>query len=284
MASQNDIMLELSDVVKEAVSKALADNPLAAASPKKPVGKGAGNKGASLNVGDIVAQVLAAVQPTLIALVNSGIASATQKIWDNMVAKEESTKQVLRKHEYELVSMKARVERQEQYSRRETIKIMNLPVTHMKADGHEDTDRAVRELASMVGVELTPHDISVSHRLPRRGPGVAPVVCRFTRRNSRTSLMMAKRKLRDRADEYQNVFVADHLTPWRARLLRKLKAHEEVAKVYSIEGKLRVHMKRPNNQEERVTIDSLDDLVALGLSTEVIEGLGIFSPLNYTQD
>ena len=96
--------------------------------------------------------------------------------------------------------------------------------------------------------------------------------------------MMNKRKLRERQDQYKSVFVADHLTPERACLLRKLKNHQDVAKVYSIEGKLRVHVRRGNDQEERVTIDSLDDLVGLGMTQEDIEGLGIFDPLNYTQD
>ena len=144
---------------------------------------------------------------------------------------------------------------------------------YLKENGEEDTDRQIVDLAKVMGVEIAPEDISVSHRLPRRGQGVPPVVCRFTRRNIRTKVMMAKMGLKGRHDAYGNVFVADHLTPERARLLRKLKMREDVDGAHSIEGKLRVYMKRRNNTTERVTIDSLDNLLDLGLTEEEMVSL-----------
>ena len=286
-AGVNELMNELTEAIKDAVNDALAKNPITPPSPsnKRSSKKGNGaSANTNLNVGDIVAQVLAAIQPTLVALVSSGVASATEKMLSSARRMEDSQTETVKRHEREILSLKARIERHEQYTRRETVKIMNLPVVHMCENGEEDTDRGIIDLAAAVGVELTPGDISVSHRVPSNRPGPRPVVCRFTTRNARTRLMVAKRKLRERQDAYSSVFVADHLTPERARLLRKLKAREDVSNIFSIEGKLRVTMKRDHNQEERVTIDSLDDLVGLGLPEEDLVGLGIFAPLTYAQD
>ena len=177
------MMAELKTVVKEAVNLAMEQNPMVQSSPKKNKNTGRGGQ-SSLNVGDIVAQVLSAVQPTLVALVNSGIASATQTMWNNLSKKEEDDKMNNQRLEREVSALKARQERHEQYTRRETVKIMNLPVSYTNEEGQEDTDKAVIELAKKVGVVLKPEDISVSHRVPRRGAGVAPLVCKFARRNA----------------------------------------------------------------------------------------------------
>ena len=107
------MMAELKTVVKEAVNLAMEQNPMVQSSPKKNKNTGRGGQ-SSLNVGDIVAQVLSAVQPTLVALVNSGIASATQTMWNNLSKKEEDDKMTNQRLEREVLALKARQERHEQ--------------------------------------------------------------------------------------------------------------------------------------------------------------------------
>ena len=61
--------------------------------------------------------------------------------------------------------------------------------------------------------------------------------------------MTRKRGPKECIINLKNVFVADHLTPEHARLLRKFKYVRGVTKVYSIVGKPRIHVKCENGEE-----------------------------------
>ena len=187
--------------------------------------------------------------------------------------------------ECDLNVAKAKIEKLEQYSRRDCVKIYKYA-----EKAGETTDEAVVKIAAKMGVKLEEKDISVSHRVPKRGTGTNPIVCKFVRRNNRNEMMTNKKKLkelditeRDEEDNkrFKEVFVTDHLTPERARLLRKLQNHPRVEKAYSIDGKLRVHLR---DDRGRITIESLDEIHKLGWSERELIDLAVFAPMTYEQD
>ena len=98
----------------------------------------------------------------------------------------------------------------EQYSRRECVEISGIP----EVEG-ENTDDIVIKVGSLIGLEITKNDISVSHRLPkpsysaavREGPqsssntsSRAPnVIVKFVRRETRDHFYKGRKFLRDKS-------------------------------------------------------------------------------------
>ena len=100
--------------------------------------------------------------------------------------------------------MKFDLDRQNQYSRRESIRISDISETG------ENTNALVTKLAADIGVSVTETDISVSHRLPGRPGSARPVIVKCVRRDTKTSMMKNKRRLCDL--DRKGVFLNDDLT------------------------------------------------------------------------
>ena len=106
----------------------------------------------------------------------------------------------------EVQLLKFELDRQNQYSRRESVRISGIS----EKEG-EYTNDIVKKLAVDIGASLTQDDIIVSHRLPGR-PGTAkPIIVKFVRRDTKTTLMKSKRRLRD--IDRKGFFLNDDLTP-----------------------------------------------------------------------
>ena len=98
----------------------------------------------------------------------------------------------------------------EQYSRRECVEISGIPERQ-----DEDTNDLVMKVGSLIGLDISESDISVSHRLPRRtysaavsdGPQAssnvpyrAPnIIAKFIRRNIRDRFYKARKHLRNKS-------------------------------------------------------------------------------------
>ena len=98
----------------------------------------------------------------------------------------------------------------EQYSRRECIEISGIPEVK-----DENTDDIVIKVGSLIGLDLTRNDISVSHRLPkgsysaavREGPQASSntssrtpnIIVKFVRRETRDHFYKGRKLLRDKS-------------------------------------------------------------------------------------
>ena len=79
-----------------------------------------------------------------------------------------------------LLLMRYENDRLEQYSRRETIKVVGL-----KEEEGEDTEQKVLEIFKAVGGDITPADVSVVHRTGDRKRKGRPILVRFVSRKKR---------------------------------------------------------------------------------------------------
>ena len=185
-----DTNAEVDDVsVQVQVEKAVSD-------ALKNVMVGDSAKGAKLEtngdiqaseIGRIIAQVITAIEPLLVKAVVNATETAVAQICESSAKQSEVNKL---KNEVQL--LKFELDRQNQYSRRESVRISGISETE-----GENTNDILEKLAADIGVSLTQDDISVSHRLPRR-PGTAkPIIVKFVRRDTKTTLMKSKRRLRD---------------------------------------------------------------------------------------
>ena len=122
-----------------------------------------------------------------------------------------------------------KLDRLEQYGRRQNLEIVGIPVQ----DG-ENTNAIVIEVAKLLDVSLTPEQISTSHRLPAKNPEnrSPPIIARFTNRDVRNQIYANRKATRTASlvnfsvPGTEKVYVNENLTRPRKKLfwLTKQKA------------------------------------------------------------
>jgi hypothetical protein len=135
----------------------------------------------------------------------------------------------------------------EQHSRADSLLIHGMPLPQLGTteDLYSDIPRMINSL--IPSVQLTPEMISVTHRLPssmqpstslQRPTRPPPIVIRFTRRLTRTTLMANRKQLKGKP-----IVISEHLSPFRSALLKKanslVSAHKLTA-AWSQDGKILV--------------------------------------------
>ena len=137
-----------------------------------------------------------------------------------------------------LLLMRYENDRLEQYSRRETIKVVGL-----KEEG-EDTEQKVLGVFKAVGADVTAVDVCVVHGTGDRKRKGRPILVGFVSRKKRKEVMQKKKVLKDKR-EYAGVYVFDDLTTLRAKMLYYLKKKVPVVQnAWTIDGRIHCTKKR----------------------------------------
>lgn len=150
----------------------------------------------------------------------------------------------------ELEETKIKLNELEQYSRRPCLNVSGVPET-----ANEDTNQLVTDLAKMAGVNVSPGDIDVSHRIgaPRQGK-VRAIIVRFAHYPIRQALYNARRELRKprpfhgstvSAETANGVFISDSLTRENQQTLyraRQLKKDNKIFAAWSDVGRLKIRI------------------------------------------
>ena len=94
----------------------------------------------------------------------------------------------------EMQQLSATCEDQLQYWRRNCLEIRGIPLQL-----RENTNELVREIGSMIGINIYESDIDTSHRLPVRRSAKYPpsIIVKFVRRDLRDEVFKQKKKLKD---------------------------------------------------------------------------------------
>lgn len=243
-----------------------SSTPAAKKKPKSSGDQATGKK--DLQVAEIVAEVILAIQPIIIKTVTAAVSTAVSGMMAE-IAKLRQQSEASPASSQNRDAMDA-VDRLEQYGRRENVRIYGLEETP-----RENTTLKVIELAADMGVQLKADDISISHRLPisRRRQGAdakKPVIVKFVRRSSKEQLMRKKKELRNK-ESRRRVFIEEDLTPLRSRIFRAVKAEENVKTAWSIDGRINFIRRAHDGREEKVVIDGLKDMAKLNWSPEKIK-------------
>ena len=153
-------------------------------------------------------------------------------------------------------------EEQEQYSRRESLRLYGIPETP-----NEKTDEVVREFVKeRLNIELSRSDIARSHRItpkPRPGSTVRnenhkPIIVKFNTYNTRQAVFDAKSRLRG-----TKIFIQEDLTSHRRELLNAARQKSTVKRVWTNDGKITVLVCVPGSHDRKVTIRSKSDIERL---------------------
>ena len=117
-------------------------------------------------------------------------------------------------------------------------------------------------------------DVSVSHRIGRRGRGnkPRPIIVTFFRRDCKNYEVQKKMR---QMSEYKGVFINDDLTPLRSRLVYELKRDAGVKKVWTIDGRI-FCVQDENGHEVSKVVESPEDRFGVGWSEERVAMLGLY--------
>jgi hypothetical protein len=271
---QSEIDGAVNAIIKESSAKALSDAAKAKKDGRRKAQTGAKGSVDQDLVTDIVRQVMTDIVPVIGGMVAEAIKASTRAIVNEL--QQNSSPVGMGKMKTAVQTVSFDIDRLEQYSRRESVRISGL-----KESEGEDTDRIVCDLVSDLGIKVSPEDISVSHRLGRPNFGGTgrhrSIICKFVRRNIKTQVMKTKKKLRD-MPMYNGVFIDEDLTPLRAKISRELRS-EAGRRAWTIDGKIHTAITK-DGKESKVIIDSPDDLMLkVGWSEEKVKSLGIYLDL-----
>jgi hypothetical protein len=158
--------------------------------------------------------------------------------------------------------MECLAEKQEQYSRRESVRLFNVAECE-----NENTNSAVVDACLSMGITVTSQDICISHRVGRRMPHrPRAIICRFVRRDIKHSVMENKHLL-GRSANWHNVGVREDLTAPRNRIVQQLRQQKE--RFRTIDGRIEV-----TRSGRAIVVDNLYDLTTkLNWSTEQVRDL-----------
>ncbi|XP_063427403.1 uncharacterized protein LOC134710917 [Mytilus trossulus] len=170
-----------------------------------------------------------------------------------------------------LDKIEARVEEQEQYSRRTSLRFHNVPApTDDKGDIIKpiDTDSLILGICyKQLKLKLDTRDIGRSHPIGEIKDGKISIIVRFLSYRQRQLVLSNKRKLKGNTNK---TFIAENLTKHRYNLLHRLNTLREKGKINSFwthDGSILI--KQSENSRPKVVI-SRQDIYKLG--GEVLEG------------
>ena len=158
----------------------------------------------------------------------------------------------------------------EQYGRRQNLEIVGIPETQ-----GEDTNKLVIEVAKMLNIEVTPDQISTSHRLPTRRTRhennstktfLPPIIVKFVNRDARNKIYANRKLTRDldcnNFSVYgtKSVFINENLTRPRKKLLWMTKQKAKLADykyLWTSNGNIFV---RKSEETDALAVKTNDDL------------------------
>ena len=160
--------------------------------------------------------------------------------------------------------LEIRLESQEQYSRRTSLRFHNIkvPVNERGRIIHPvNTDDLILDISNnLPGVNLTINDIGRSHVIGRAKSGKCQVIVRFLSYRTRNLVYTNKKSLRANPD---GIFITENLTPYRTNLtkrLSQLKFDKQIAAYWTSDG--RIFVKRTETSRKEI-VTNFDDIASL---------------------
>ena len=175
----------------------------------------------------------------------------------------------------DLVDTQIELDKKSQYGRRENIRLHNVPEPKLQPGQREDTNAAVIKLLHDAGhTAVKPEDISVSHRIPIRDKSKnKPLIARFVSRDVRNKVMFNKRDIKNHQNtklNFPELFITEDLTPLRQQMSYELRQDENIAHIWSIDGKIKCLKKNYTRSDRPITIDTPHDFKKVGWQPDEI--------------
>lgn len=155
----------------------------------------------------------------------------------------------------EVISLKMKVDDQEQYSRRMCIRVAGINETN-----GEDTNKLVLDLATQMSVPLKSEDIDRSHRVGNvrvgRNQRSRELIVKFTNYTARLNFIKGRKRLRELGT---NVYISEDLTKLRKNMYyecRQLVKAKVIKTTFSVDGNIFII----DSNDKKMRVRSTSDL------------------------
>ncbi|CAC5412848.1 unnamed protein product [Mytilus coruscus] len=188
----------------------------------------------------IAEKIMDQVKPKIIEIVDDRIQPYIDTITQNkdaLILQEAELKKQsdeIKSLKCKLVKVESRIEEQEQYSRRTSLRFHNVPVP-IDVNGAIltpiDTDDLVLRICNKkLQVKLNIFDIGRSHPIGEMKDGKISIIVRFLSYRQRNMVFSNKKKLKNNTDK---IFIAENLTKHRYDLINRLNTLRTKEKIHS---------------------------------------------------
>jgi len=157
--------------------------------------------------------------------------------------------------------LEIRIESQEQYSRRTSLRFHNIQVSvDERGIVHPvDTDQLILQVCNTkLGLDININDIGRSHVIGKVKNGKSQVIVRFLSYRIRNSVYTNKKALKGHPD---GIFITENLTKYRTELVKKLsqlKYSKQMYTYWTSDG--RIYVKQTETSRKQ-TINNFDDIM-----------------------
>ena len=190
------------------------------------------------------------------------IQSLESAVYHHVSSLAEHTKEI--DHAYDrIASLESRIEAQEQYSRRTSLRFHNVkvPVDYRGRIKHPvNTDKLILDICKnkLKLDDVTLEDISRSHVIGRAYDGKAQVIVRFLSYRVRHKVYSSKRALKNDPEGH---YITENLTQFRNNLVKKLsnfKYEKKIHSYWTVDGRI---FATKSETGKRHIINNWDDIV-----------------------
>ena len=168
-----------------------------------------------------------------------------------------------------IIEPESRIEGQEQYSRRTSLRFHNIkvPVDERGNVKHPvNTDELILNVCNdKLGIDINLHDIGRSHIIGKVKDGKSQVIVRFISYRTRNKVYSNKKDLKNHPDK---IFITENLTKYRTELVKQLAELKYNGLLYTYwtsDG--RIFLKQ-NTTSRKILINNRDDILDFIHSTE----------------
>ena len=161
-----------------------------------------------------------------------------KEITDLLEEKRDDLAQTTRKHEDTLYRIECSPDETQQYLRRDCLEVTGVP---MRAQ--DNPNQIVKEIGSLIGVEIDDSDIAIAHKLPDTRKVKNRLIVKFLRREKREEVYKKRKNLvgknsshlplvaESNNSENSKIYINESLTNYRKRLFGRIKEYKRANNV-----------------------------------------------------
>ena len=168
-----------------------------------------------------------------------------------------------------IIELESRIEGQEQYSRRTSLRFHNIkvPVDERRNVKHPvNTDELILNVCNdKLGLDINLHDIGRSHIIGKVKDGKSQVIVRFISYRTSSKVYSNKKGLKNHTDK---IFITENLTKYRTELVKQLAELKYNGLLYTYwtsDGRIFLKL---NTTSRKILINNRDDILDFIHSTE----------------
>ena len=192
-----------------------------------------------------------------------------KEITDLLEEKRDELAQTTHKHEETLYRIECSLDETQQYLRRDCLEVTGVP---MRAQ--DNPNQIVKEIGSLIGVEIDDSDIAIAHKLPNTRKVKNRLIVKFLRREKREEVYKKRKNLvgknsshlplvaESNNSENSKIYINESLTNYRKRLFGRIKEYKRANNVkylWTSNGKIMLKINDMSPTQVFVTHEEFED-------------------------